>query len=137
MSGTNGKARTGAPSIVACLILLALVDASLRAFGLRRTVRAMRRLAGTRQGAVRPGLITDAAHAVATAAAFYPRRALCLEQSLVLYWALRRRGVEAQLRVGVQPFPFTAHAWVEHNGHPINEQEDFVTQLAPFPSFGA
>lgn len=135
MSGT--RTRTGAPSMALCLGLLALVDASLRAFGLRRTVRGMRRIVGDRAGTVRPGLITDAAHAVATAAAFYPGRAQCLEQSLVLYWVLRRRGVEARLRVGVQPFPFTAHAWVEHNGHPINEQEDFVTQLAPFPSFGA
>lgn len=137
MSGTNASARAGAPRIVTCLMLLAVVDFSLRVFGLRRTVRGMRRLVGHRRSDVRPGLITNAAHAVATAAAFYPRRALCLEQSLVLYWVLRRRGVEAQLRVGVQPFPFTAHAWVEHNGHPINEQEDFVTQLAPFPSFGA
>jgi transglutaminase-like putative cysteine protease len=120
-----------------CLLLLALVDASLRAFGLRRTVRWVRRVVGDRADAVRPGMITDVAHAVAKAAAFYPGRAQCLEQSLVLYWVLRRRGVEARLRVGVQPFPFTAHAWVEHNGHPINEQEDFVTQLAPFPSFGA
>lgn len=120
-----------------CLLLLALVDASLRAFGLRRTVRWVRRVVGERPEAARPGLITDVAHAVAKAAAFYPGRAQCLEQSLVLYWVLRRRGVEARLRVGVQPFPFTAHAWVEHNGHPINEQEDFVTQLAPFPSFGA
>lgn len=137
MRVAGGRARTGAPSMLVCLLLLTAVDASLRLFGLRRTVHAMRGLVGSRQSPTRPGLITDAAHAVATAAAFYPRRALCLEQSLVLYWVLRRRGVEAQLKVGVRPFPFTAHAWVEHNGHPINEQEDFVTQLAPFPSFGA
>jgi hypothetical protein len=137
MSAPNGIQRTGGPSIAACFMLLAFVDLSLRAFGLRRTVRAMSRLLGSGEHSVRPGLIQDAAHVVATAGAFYPRRALCLEQSLVLYWVLRRRGAEVQLRVGVQPFPFTAHAWVEHNGQPINEQEDFVTQLAPFPSFGA
>jgi hypothetical protein len=73
---------------------------------------------------------------VAIAAAFYPGRAQCLEQSLALFLLLRRRAMPVELRIGVQPFPFTAHAWVEHNGRPVNEQEDFVTRLAPFPSIG-
>ena len=129
--------RPGSPSLVTCLLLLAVVDACLRMFGLRRTVRWVRRGGRDRDGTLSPRVLAGAVRAVATAAAFYPRRALCLEQSLVLYWLLRRRGAGVRLRVGVQPFPFTAHAWVEHEGRPINEHEDFVMRLAPFPSFGA
>jgi hypothetical protein len=127
-----------APSLVRSLALLALVDVSLRLFGMRRTLRWVR---GGQQSAVEAPvsqqMIARAVRQVATAAAFYPRRALCLEQSLVLYRMLRRQGAAVRLRVGVQPFPFTAHAWVEHDGHPINEHEDFVLQLSPFPSLGA
>jgi len=127
-----------APSFVSCLALLAIFELSLRCFGLRRTVRFMRRyMERSPERPVQPGLITAAVRQVVTAAAFYPSRALCLEQSLVLYFVLRRRGVPAELKVGVQPFPFVAHAWVEHNGSPLNEHEEFVTRLAPFPSFGA
>ena len=72
------------------------------------------------------------AQLLATAAAFYPRRALCLEQSLALFVLLRRSGVAAVLRIGVQPLPFYAHAWVEVDGQSLNEQQDRIEQLATF-----
>ena len=42
-------------------------------------------------------------------------KATCLPQALVLCRVLRRRGLPAQLRIGVRPqvAPFEAHAWVE------------------------
>jgi hypothetical protein len=125
------------PSFAMCLVLLALVDVSLRAFGLRRTAHWLQRSGRSQERSLPPGAMPGAVRAVTTAASFYPRRALCLEQSLVLYWVLRRWGAAVELRVGVQPFPFAAHAWVEHKGKPINEHEEFVMRLAPFPSFGA
>lgn len=126
------------PHAVTCTILLGTADLCLKAFGLRRSVRLARRLvarAPERSGADRSQVL-EIAQAVATAAAFYPGRAQCLEQSLALYVLLRRRGIPAELRIGVQPFPFVAHAWVEHEGHAVNEQDDFVTRLATFPSLG-
>lgn len=59
--------------------------------------------------------------AVATAGALYPGRALCLEQSLVLYCLLRRRGVRVIYCQGVRPQPFEAHAWIEYRGQVIND----------------
>ena len=67
------------------------------------------------------------------AALFYPGRARCLEQSLALYVLLRRRGVPAELKLGVQPYPFNAHAWVELNGSPLNERLETVRQFVPLP----
>ncbi len=120
------------------MLLLCAADLSLKTLGLRRSVRLARRLAGkaVETGAPDRQSAMAAARVVSAAAAFYPGRAQCLEQSLVLFLLLRRRRIAAELRIGVQPFPFAAHAWVEHDGRAINELEDFVTRLAPFPSLG-
>jgi hypothetical protein len=127
-----------APHVVTCTVLLLAADLTLKTLGLGRSVRLVRWVAGRcRNAAQEPRqLVAETARQVAIAAAFYPGRAQCLEQSLALFLLLRRRGMPVELRIGVQPFPFTAHAWVEHNGRPVNEQEDFVTRLAPFPSIG-
>lgn len=127
-----------APHVVTCMLLLLAADLSLKGLGLRRSVRLARwlaRPAAASRSDARPFVI-DSARRVATAAAFYPGRAQCLEQSLALFLLLRRRGVPVDLRIGVQPFPFVAHAWIEHEGKPVNEHEDFVMRLAPFPSLG-
>jgi Transglutaminase-like superfamily len=44
----------------------------------------------------------------------------CLTRSLVLVRMLARRGIASHLVIGVQAQPaFTAHAWVELDGHPL------------------
>jgi hypothetical protein len=68
------------------------------------------------------------------AAAFFPGRALCLEQSLTLWYLLRQSRVQATLRLGVQPYPFGAHAWVEHAGEAVNENREILKAYVPFPS---
>jgi len=78
--------------------------------------------------------VRTAEQAVAMAGALYPGRALCLEQSLVLYYALRRQGVPVKYCQGVQPRPFQAHAWVEYRGEPINDQYDRVKHFARLPA---
>jgi hypothetical protein len=73
------------------------------------------------------------AHIVSAAAAFLPWRALCLEQSLALCFLLRRRGHDAVVRLGVRPYPFAAHAWVECNGVPLAESLEHLRAFAAFP----
>jgi hypothetical protein len=68
-------------------------------------------------------------------AAFYgPYRANCLEQSLVIWWILRRQGLGCELRIGVrkQGSHFEAHAWVECQGVALNEENDVYQRFAPF-----
>ena len=64
---------------------------------------------------------------VVNAAALYPPwpRA-CLPRSLLLLWLLRRRGVEAELRIGVRLLGdrLDAHAWVVWQNTPINDRAD-------------
>jgi len=70
---------------------------------------------------------------VAMAGALYPGRAKCLEQSLTLYYLLRRKGIAAKYCQGVQPFPFQAHAWVEYRGQVINDIAEHAEQFARLP----
>lgn len=62
--------------------------------------------------------------AVNHACAWYPKRALCLQRSVVTACLLRSNGVPAQMVLGAQKLPFKAHAWVEVNGNVINERRD-------------
>jgi len=119
------------PNVVGCFGLVALVRASLRLLGFRRTVWLAKR-AG-RLAAHPSSTPNDCARAIAIAAAFFPGRAICLEQSLALYVLLRRRGHSGVLRLGVQPYPFLAHAWVELNGQPLFENQDLLGKFIPFP----
>ncbi|HKT07976.1 MAG TPA: lasso peptide biosynthesis B2 protein [Gemmatimonadaceae bacterium] len=121
------------PGLWRSMMTLSLVRLSLVLFGLGRTVRLIsrldrRRLAGTPCDAASARSIEAS---VAKAAALFPGRALCLEQSLTLYALLRRSSVSARLRLGVQPYPFAAHAWVEADGEPLNDIAEHVAFYVP------
>ncbi len=49
----------------------------------------------------------------------------CLAESLALWWLLIRRGIEARFRIGVRTLTgiFESHAWVEFDGHVLNDVE--------------
>ena len=134
------------PSLLACTVRIFRVKVMLRLLGFDRTwsivcVHAEPRTEGRREiglehraGSERPfhELIE---YRVALASALYPGRALCLERSLVLYHYLRRAGVSVRLRLGVQPYPFAAHAWVELEGKPLNNVPEHVGHFTPVDSF--
>lgn len=50
----------------------------------------------------------------------------CLTRSVVLVRMLSRRGMDARLVIGAHAQPeFTAHAWVELDGHPLLDPLDY------------
>lgn len=107
---------------------------SLRFLGFRRTMRAARWYGHRVAGRPARGAPERMARGIAVAAAFFPGRAICLEQSVALYLLLRRWGHDdAALRVGVQPYPFLAHAWVELAGRPLLENDDDMVKFVAFP----
>src|SRR5580700_8903956 len=61
-------------------------------------------------------------------------RANCLEQSLVLGWLLRRRGIDAALRIGARKEAdrFEAHAWVELDSQVLNDASAEHRHFVPF-----
>jgi hypothetical protein len=58
----------------------------------------------------------------------------CLEQSLVLWWLLGRRGIAADLRVGARKEAgfFEAHAWVQLGSVVLNDPGEEHLHFAPF-----
>jgi len=58
----------------------------------------------------------------------------CLEQSLALWWLLRRQGIESRVRIGTRKTDqkFEAHAWVECDGAALNEAEEPHQHYAAF-----
>lgn len=120
------------------LVLLPAIGAALRLLGFNRTRALLGRavptpkpsLAGAPpQPSDRPRRI---ARLVAMAACRGPYRATCLRQSLALWWLLRRRGIPAELRIGVRKDgdALLAHAWVEQEGAPLGQGP---LGHAPFP----
>lgn len=122
------------PSTTVCGCFLIVVVALLRLFGFVRAVRSIRRMTRSIPLAKdSPHEVAESvAKKVALVAAFYPGHARCLEQSLTLYWLLRRMELDAALQFGVQPVSFAAHAWVEYHGVPVFEGE-LVATVHPFP----
>ena len=58
----------------------------------------------------------------------------CLEQSLVLWCLLRRRGIAAELRIGARKEfeRFEAHAWVEVDSAVLNDATAEHVHFVPF-----
>ena len=66
------------------------------------------------------------------AALWSPPQANCLPTALILCRLLGRRGLEAELRLGVgkPEGEFAAHAWVEHAGVALGEPENAARTFA-------
>lgn len=97
---------------------------------LRGLSGALQQLCIVRKGTVNPGLPAgmspvDYAQRCAALTGIAARHGLfpgnCLPQALVLQDLLHRRGLAAELRIGVLPGsnPLQAHAWVELEGVPL------------------
>jgi hypothetical protein len=60
--------------------------------------------------------------AVDLACVWYWKEVRCLQRSAATACLLRKGGVAAQLVLGAQQIPFKAHAWVEVDGHVVNDK---------------
>lgn len=59
---------------------------------------------------------------------YYPKKAMCLQQSAVVTCLLRRRGVPAEMVVAAQAFPPKAHAWTEVGGEVVSDSPNVKTK---------
>ena len=67
-------------------------------------------------------VIQQVCSAVDLACIWYWKEVLCLQRSAATTCLLRQNGVPAQLVIGAQQIPFKAHAWVEVDGHIVNDK---------------
>ena len=133
---TDGNVSPSTPWALFYGLLIFVVKVALHLHGLSWTINSIRR----RTAAASEEMPSPSANAIAAiesrvalAGALYPGRAACLEQSLVLYYLLRRLRAPVQFRLGVQAHPFLAHAWVEVDGQPVNDIVEHVKWFTPLP----
>ena len=60
--------------------------------------------------------------AVDMACIWYWKEVRCLQRSAATACLLKHYGVRAQMVIGAQQMPFTAHAWVEVDQHVVNDK---------------
>lgn len=120
--------------------LLPLTALALRLVGFGRWQATLARLAPIDQRAF-TGMgersidrALDTARMVQAASRYSSRRGTCLEQSLVLWWLLRRQGICSSLRIGVRKraSELEAHAWVELGSVVLNDSGEVHQHYVPF-----
>ena len=123
------------PVVVQTAALLPAVKLSLWRRGFGPTAGLLARRS---DGPIVPrdaGTAERAADAVALVAGRPVVGARCLGRSLVLWFLLRRRGIDADLVIGAAPprdGTLPAHAWVEVAGAPVNDRSDVREQFGSF-----
>ncbi len=129
--------RPGTLLIVYCGAALITATLACRIVGAMRAARGAARVGRARTAGMIPdhARAEEIACAIVYAAAFLPGRVRCLEQSIALFVVLRRARFPARLRFGAHAHPFLAHAWVELDGNPLNEVEETMNRIVPFPDF--
>jgi hypothetical protein len=124
--------------LLRALALLPAISIGLRLAGFRRMQKGLTRWLPEGTSGVLPTDPTQQAHRIARLVGVAGRegifRANCLEQSLTLWWLLRRRGFEAELRIGARKRgeTFEAHAWVELEGAVLNDEEGVTSEFVRF-----
>jgi hypothetical protein len=119
---------------------LGITWAGLRLAGFRRWKIIVERFVrmGASNSAVRVEATVSAEPEIARLASatahYLPFRTNCLEQSLVLWWLLTRRGIPVDLKIGARKEAdrFEAHAWVEFEGGVIGSPGEEHLHFVPF-----
>ncbi len=117
--------------VVEAAVALTVTWAGLRLAGFRRWKTALAWFApSTVQNSPSNSSTLESARAIARMESAAARNlffhASCLEQSMVLCWLLRSRGIPVELRVGARKHSegFEAHAWVEFAGTVLNDPDE-------------
>jgi hypothetical protein len=109
------------PLFIRAYLALIRADLQLTCRGFAAVHRAVKNFAlnGNRAETATPEAVCGA---VDVACAFYFKEVLCLQRSAATTCLLRRSGIPAEMVIGVQQWPFRAHAWVEVKGRIANDR---------------
>lgn len=117
-------------------ILLPLVDVSLRLRGLRGTATILAQFCPQPEPdkTVELSEVRRVVRMVKLAVKYSPPWASCLRKSLVLWYLLRRKGIETELRIGSRrnEGKFEGHAWIEYQGMVLNDTPDVRQRFVMF-----
>lgn len=124
--------------VTSAVFMLPVVNLALYLAGYRRTHRLLRLLSPGETTPPPPAVDTDVRiestkRCVRIAARRGLHRATCLRESLVVWWFLQWRRIDAKLVIGVDKCndDFSAHAWVVVDGVPVTSQDEDIDNYAP------
>jgi hypothetical protein len=112
------------PSVIMALLRLMQVNFYIKILGFHRTIQLINR---ARKKNVEYIIPKDAELEELTsnkACLIYPSRTKCLEFAMTYVLLALQREWKCNLEIGVQNYPFMAHAWVECNGKVIIDSPD-------------
>ena len=114
-------------------VRLLLIDIGLRSTSLPRVRRWMVPRSSRGKTVGNADSIERFARLVRIAARYHLYPMHCLQRSLALEAMLARHGITTQLRIGVRVVngELGAHAWLEHEGHPVGEPFHPLQRFAP------
>jgi hypothetical protein len=116
--------------------LLLIVSLGLRVFGLKRVqAHLLKHIPGQpKRLESPPRVIAQIVNGTARIV-----RAKCLARSLVLWWLLKRRGIDSQIRMGIRKEngALLAHAWVELDHVVLNDRADIDIEYEPITQFSS
>jgi Transglutaminase-like superfamily len=121
--------------VFSSVVILAPIQLMLKTRGLKRTATLLAARSDRPLGIIDRAEAASISEAVSLVAGRRVVGALCLGRSLLLWFLLRRRGMDAQLVVGTNApvaDTWTAHAWVELDDQPINDTADVRERYASF-----
>jgi hypothetical protein len=121
--------RKGRELLVQSLLLLPLINLALLLLGYYRLRGAMEKLIPFKPIDTPVSEMEilqrarEIARIVSIAAQHGLYKATCLRRSLLVWWFLRREGIQSEIRFGVRMFNrmLEAHAWVEFQGTVVND----------------
>ncbi len=107
------------------------IKAFLKTSSIKTAPKANRQATPTREDL---RIARDTTKALELAANGLPFSTTCLERSVALQRALRRRQIPVELRIGVRQGGegLEAHAWVETSGVVLNDSEDVYDRYSAF-----
>ncbi len=126
--------------VLEAIAALTVTWVGLRLAGFRRWKNALSWLAPANVPMMDAGntRVVDSARVIVrmeeAAARHHFFRPNCLEQSMVVWWLLRLRGISADLRIGArkEAGQFEAHAWVESGGEVLSSAAEDHRHFVPF-----
>jgi len=114
------------------LILLTKVNFYVNIKGLHSTIQLIKKSYDKKLHYVIPTQeeLRSLASVVNKACVIYPTRTKCLEWAITYVLEALKRRWRCNLEIGVQNYPFLAHAWVECNKEVIMDEQDLRKELS-------
>lgn len=119
------KVSLGLPVVIALLRLIQ-VNSYIKFFGFHKVIQLIKRACKKDVDYIIPRdeELKQLTSIINKACLIYPSRTKCLEWAMTYVLLALQKGWKCNLEIGVQNYPFMAHAWVECNGKVVMDSQD-------------